>query len=169
MKRVLIVMAATLGVMAVPATADTGQWSLSGSGLGTGAVAGDRIAIGAHSDVGGENVSGQTENQFTLVSTRFNDAGDGVCLRIADHRAVIVYRFRTPVTVPELPGEVFPYGAAYIEDNGPSVDGEPVDRMLDFAVREINIHFFCDADPATFFAAALAEPISSGNFIVQGD
>jgi hypothetical protein len=169
MTKLFIVAAAALAVMAVPAAADTDQWGVSGSGRGTGAVAGDRVDVGAHSDPGGGNVVGHVENQFTLITTQFNDGGEAVCLRVADHRAVVVYRFRRPVTVPELPGRVYRYGAAYIEDNGDPVDGQPVDRMLDFAVREVNLHFFCEADPATFFDAALAEPISSGNFVVQGD
>jgi hypothetical protein len=169
MTRLFIVVAAALGVMAMPAAADTGEWSVSGSGLGTGAVAGDRVEIGAHSDPGGANVVGHAESQFTLVTTQFNDGGEVVCLRVADHRAVVVFRYRRPVTVPELPGRTYAYGAAYIEDNGDPVDGQPVDRMLDYAVREPNIHFFCEADPAAFFDAALAEPISSGNFVVRGD
>lgn len=169
MKRLLIVVSAALAVIAVPAAADNGRWSVSGSGLGTGTVAGDRVDIGAHSDVGGDNAVGHVENQFTLISTQLNDGGAVVCLRVADHRAVVVYRYRNPVTVPELPDRVYVYGAAYIEDNGDPVDGHPVDRMLDYAVREVNVHFFCDADPANFFDAALAEPISSGNFVVQGD
>ena len=168
MTRLFITAAAALAVMAVPAAADPSQWGVSGSGLGTGVVAGDRVDIGAHSDLGGGNVTGHAQNQFTLITTQFNDGGEVVCLRVADHRAVVVYRFREPVMVPELPGRVFPYGAAYIEDNGNPGDGQPADRMLDFAVSEVNVHFFCESDPATFFDAALAEPISSGNFVVQG-
>jgi hypothetical protein len=166
MKRLLTAAAVALA-MAVPAAADTGAWTVTGSGVGTGAVAGDRLEIGVHSDGAGGDLTGDVESQFTLISSQFNDGGDAVCLSVADHRAVLLYRLRTPVTVPELPGEVFPYGAAYIEDNGDPIAGRPVDRMAGFAVREINVHFFCNVDPSTFFAAAIAEPIGSGNFLVQ--
>lgn len=169
MQRFGSVFAAVVAAAAsVPAAlADSSQWTVSGSGVGTGTVAGDRLELGAQSDIGGANVAGSAQNQFTLVTTRFNDGGDMLCLTVSGNRAVVLFRFRVPVSVPELPGEVFEYGGAYIEDNGNPVDGQPVDRMADFAVREQNVHFFCDSPSFDFFAS-VAEPLSSGNYVVQG-
>jgi hypothetical protein len=94
MKRLLTTAAVALA-MAVPAAADTGVWTVTGSGVGTGAVAGDRLEIGVHSDGAGGDLTGDVENQFTLVSSQFTDGGEAVCLSVADHRAVLLYRLRT--------------------------------------------------------------------------
>lgn len=167
MKKLVVMSIAMFVFAAATATAGTPSWSLSGSGLGSGFVAGDRLEITATADPATGAAAGDAENQFTLVTSRFNDGGAVVCLRVAGHDAVVLYRLRTPVSVPELPGEVFSYGAAYIEDNGDPINGQPVDRMLDYAVQPANIPFFCNADPAAFPDALLATPISSGNFVVS--
>jgi hypothetical protein len=54
-----------------------------------------------------------------------------------------------------------------VEDNGEPVDGRPVDRMDDFILHTPNLQFFCGVDPAQFFAAADAQPLLSGNFVVR--
>jgi hypothetical protein len=164
--RLILVALVVFAASAASATATTPTSSLSGSGVGSGVVSGDRLEVSVTADPTTGAVAGDAEGQFTLITSQFNDGGAVVCLRFARNKVVVLYRLRTAVTVPELPGEVFPYGAAYIEDNGDPVRGQPVDRMLDYVVREVNVHFFCDADPANFFDAALATPISSGNFVV---
>jgi len=166
MRTLLVTTAVAVGALAGPALASTGTWTVTGSGTGSGAVAGDRLQLAVRGDAPDGPVTGAVENEFTLVTSHFVDGGEPVCLRVDDRKAVVVYRLRAPVSVPELPGKVFAYGAAYVEDNGDPVAGEPVDRMLDFAVQESNVHFFCDADPATFFDAALAEPLAAGNFVI---
>jgi len=165
MKRLLIVTAIASAALAGPAAADDPVSFVTGGGVGSGVVATDQLELAVTQSATGI-AGGHVQNEFALASSSFNLGGSPTCVRIAGNRAVVVYRFPAPVTVSELPGEVFPYGAAYIEDNGDPVAGQPVDKMVDFAVREINIPFFCDADPLTFFAAPLAEPLSSGNFVI---
>jgi hypothetical protein len=143
-----------------------GGWSVSGGGIGAGLVAGDRLELAAQADTGGLNVSGTAENQFTLVGSQFNNGGQVVCLTVQGNRALVLFRYRTPVTVAGLPGETFPYGGAIIEDNGNPVDGQPVDRMADFSVQEQNAQFFCDNPSVDVFAAVL-QPMASGNYVVS--
>jgi putative transposase len=57
---------------------------VTGSGVGTGAVAGDQLEIGVHSDGVWGDLTGDVENQFTLISSQFNDGGEAVCLSVAD-------------------------------------------------------------------------------------
>jgi hypothetical protein len=163
---IALVVAALFVVLAGTATAGSGSGSgsVSGSGLGSGAVAGDQLQLGAQSS--GGLASGHAQNQFTLGSSQFNSGGSIVCLSVSGNRAIVLYNLREPIAVPELPGEVFPYGAAYIEDNGDPVNGQPVDRMVDFAVQAQNAHFFCD-NPSFDFFASLAAPIASGNYVIQ--
>lgn len=151
--------------VAPAAVADTGQWAVTGSGFGSADVAGDHLEVAAHSDVGGLNPRGHVENQGLLFTTTFNDGGQIVCMRVFGNRAVVVWQYREPIVVPEQPGIVRPYGAAFIEDNGNPVDGQPVDRMADFAVQAANVHFFCESDLVGFFVAL---PLASGNFVVNG-
>jgi hypothetical protein len=163
-----VVLAMLAAALAVPAAfAGAGQWQVSGSGIGSGAVAGDHLELGTTSDVGGANLTGHAQDQFTLGSTQFNSGGSIVCLTVSDNRAIVLFKLAQPISVPELPGEVFRYGAAYLEDNGNPVGGQSPDRMVDFAVREQNVHFFCD-NPSFDFFAAEAEPLASGNFVVKG-
>jgi hypothetical protein len=117
---------------------------------------------------GGGLASGYVQNQFTLVSTQFNSGGSIVCLSVSGNRAIVLYNLREPLSVPELPGEVFPFGAAYIEDNGNPVNGQPVDKMVDFAVQAQNAHFFCD-NPNFDFFASLAEPLARGNYVIKDE
>jgi len=143
-----------------------GGWSVSGAGVGAGLVAGDRLELAAQADTGGLNVSGTAENQFTLVGSQFNNGGQVVCLTVQGNRALVLFRYRTPITVAGLPGETFPYGGAIIEDNGNPADGQPVDRMADFSVQEQNAPFFCDNPNLDVFAAFL-QPMVSGNYVVS--
>ena len=153
-------------VLAGSAAAGSGSGSgvVSGSGLGTGVVAGDQLQLAGQT--GGGLASGYVQNQFTLVSSQFKSGGSIVCLSVSGNQAIVLYNLRQPVSVPELPGEVFPYGAAYIEDNGNPVNGQPVDKMVDLAVQAQNAHFFCD-NPSFDFLASVAEPIASGNYVVH--
>jgi hypothetical protein len=155
-------------LVASVATGEPGQWSVTGSGVGSGVVAGDHVELGAHSAIGGADPRGHAESQGAVVGETFNDGGPIVCLKVLDHRAVVVWKLRDALTFPELPGRVYLYGAAYIEDNGNPTGGQPVDRMVDYVVREPNLPFFCDSDVTSFFGAADAEPLTSGNFVVQG-
>jgi hypothetical protein len=168
MKVLVAVLLGAAALVAPAATGDPGQWYLSGSGVGSGVLAGDHVEVGAQSDVGGANPRGHAEDQGSVGSEAFNDGGPIVCLKVLDHRAVVVWKLRNPLTFPELPGRVYLYGAAYIEDNGNPVGGQPVDRMVDYVVREPNLPFFCDSDVASFFGAGDAEPLVSGNFVVRG-
>jgi hypothetical protein len=86
-------------------------------------------------------------------------------MRVAGNRAVVVWQYREPLVSPEQPGIVRPFGAAFIEDNGEPVGGQPVDRMADLAVQAQNVHFFCDSDLVGFFVAL---PLTSGNFVISG-
>ena len=163
MRKLLLACLALAALAAPVAGADPGQWSVTGSGI----VAGDHTEIAAHSAPGGTDARGRAHGQFTVVTTQFNEGGSIVCLNVSGNKALVVWRLDQPVTVPELPGRVFVYGAGYIEDNGSPVHGQPVDRAVFYAVSEPNVGFFC-TDPTGFFGAALAAPLDSGNFVVQG-
>jgi hypothetical protein len=165
MKRFLGLCFASAALVAPAALANPVQWGVTGSGFGSADVAGDHLEVAAHSDVDGLNPRGHVENQGSLGSTTFNDGGQVVCMRVFGNRAVVVWQYRHPLVIPEQPGIVRPYGAAFIEDNGNPVDGQPVDRMADFAVQTQNVHFFCDSDLEGFFVAL---PLASGNFVVSG-
>ena len=161
--------AAALTVFVAPATAaDSGKWSVTGSGWGSGVVAGDHVELAAHSDAGGANPSGHGEVQTQPPYMPTNDGGEVVCVRVAGNRAVVVWRLREPQTTPDNPGFVGEFGAAYIEDNGPPVGGRPVDRMLDFSLRSSTAALFCNTDLGFSFAF-LATPIESGNFVVNNN
>jgi hypothetical protein len=150
-------------VFAVPATADPG-WSVTGSGVGGGAVLGDHLELGAHSDVGGANPRGFAENQFSLGDAQYNDGGQVVCLTVVGNRAAIVWQLRQPVSDAV---KSYPWGAALIEDNGDPLGGQPVDRMLDFTLSPPNLGFFCTAGPL-FLLDVFDAPLVSGNFVVNG-
>jgi len=156
---------AVAALAAPTALAAPAQWTVAGSGIAGVELAGDQLEVGARSDVGGLNPQGHVENQATLFTTTFNDGGPIVCMRVIGNRAVVVWQYRHPLVVPDQPGVVRPYGAAFIEDNGNPVDGQPVDRMADFAVQTANVHFFCESDLVGFF---IALPLASGNFVVDG-
>jgi hypothetical protein len=164
MKPLLALAFAAAALAAPAATAGDEHWIVTGGG----SAAGDQLEFGAISDVGGTDPHGHAEGQFTLFTSSFNDGGPIVCVTVLGHRAVLLWKLREPVTVPELPGVVFPYGGAYIEDNGPPAQGEPVDRVANYVVQERNAHFFCNADVANFFGAADAVPLDHGNFVVRG-
>ena len=157
-----------LGLAAPAALADPGQWALTGSGFGSGELTGDHVMIGAHSDVGGANPRGAAENQGTVfgTSTTANTGGQIICLHVSGNRAIAVWQLRKPLFVPAL-GQSFPYAAAWVEDNGEPVDGQPVDRMVDYVVSAGNLVAFCGADPANFFGEPFAAPLQSGNFVVR--
>jgi hypothetical protein len=154
--------------VAVPvATADPTGWSVTGSGVGSGALTGDHVEIAAFSDVGGANPRGHGEQQGALPSEEINDGGPVACLRVHGNQAVVVWRLRTTVTDPALPGFVGEFGAVFVEDNGNPVGGQPVDRMADFVLRASTAQLFCDTDLGFAFAGAAA-PLQTGNLIVRG-
>jgi hypothetical protein len=162
--RWLVVACVLLAALAAPvAGADPGQWSVTGSGF----VAGDHQELAAHSAPGGADPRGHANGQFTVVTTQFDEGGSIVCLNVHGNKALVLWRLDEPITVPELPGRVFPYGGMYVEDNGSPVRGQPVDRAVIYAVSEPNVQFFC-ADPTGFFGAAAAVALDSGNFVVKG-
>jgi hypothetical protein len=150
--------------LAAPAAAGSG-WHVAGSGRGTGPLTGDHVEIGAQSDVGGANPTGHGEVQTLPPFVPTNDGGDVVCMRLVDNRALVVWRLREEQTTSALPGFVGDFGALYVEDNGPPVGGQPVDRMVDFSLRSATAELFCDTDLGFTFAF-LATPLESGNFVV---
>ncbi len=163
-----MLVALVCAAVAVPAaTADPTGWSVTGSGVGTGALTGDHVEIAAFSDVGGANPRGHGQQQGVLPSEEINDGGPVVCLRVRDNQAVVVWKVRTPITDPALPGFVGEFGAAFVEDNGNPVDGQPTDRMADFVLRASTAQLFCDTDLGFTFAG-LAAPLQSGNLSVRG-
>jgi hypothetical protein len=163
---VVLAVAACLGWAAASASAGTTGGSVSGAGVGAGLVAGDQLELGAQADVGGANVRGSAQNQFSLGGGQFNDGGQVVCLTVQGNQALVLFRYRDPISVASLPGETFVYGGAYIEDNGDPVNGQPVDRMVDFSVQQQNAQFFCD-NPVLAIFAAVAQPLASGNYVVS--
>jgi len=163
--RGLIVAVGVAALTAGPATASPG-WSVTGSGTGTGILAGDHVELAAHSDPGGANPSGHGEFQAAGGFTPVNDGGEVVCVRVHGNSAVVVWRLREPQTVETLPGFVGEFGAAYIEDNGPPAGGQPVDRMVDFSLRSSTGEAFCETDLGFTFAF-LATPLASGNFVIN--
>lgn len=167
MKTRLVVAAAVVLVVLVlaPLTAAAdGQWSVTGSGFGSGNVLGDHLEIAAHSDVGGVGPRGHAENQFFLSAAQYNDGGQVLCLNVVGNRAVVVWQLREPVADAT---KTYPYGAAIIEDNGEPVGGQPVDRMIDFVVSPPNFDFFCTPDAVALLDVFGGTPIVSGNFVVR--
>jgi hypothetical protein len=111
----------------------------------------------------------RSTQQFVLARTRCGSSARrrdvrpppaSVCFK--SPRAVIL--LCQLLVLPDQPGVVGPYGAAFIEDNGNPVDGQPVDLMADFAVQTANLRFFCESDLVGFF---LTLPLASGNFVVN--
>jgi hypothetical protein len=154
-------LAAALSLAPAAAAAD-GQWSVTGAGVGGGAVLGDHLELGAHSDLGGSDPRGHAKNQFALGAATYNDGGHVLCVTVVGNRASVVWQLREPVSDAV---KTYPYGAALIEDNGEPVDGQPVDRMLDFVLSPPNLGFFCSAGPL-FLLDAFDAPLTSGNFVV---
>jgi len=167
-KSVVGLITCVAALMAPAAIGDPCEWSVTGSGVGGGVVAGDHVELGAHSDIGGANARGHAESQGAILNgttpVSLNYGGDVICVNVSGNKALVVYKLREPLTFPELPGRVFPYGSTYVEDNGEPVDGQPVDRMTDFLNQTT---FFCSLDASTFFAASLAAPLESGNYVVR--
>jgi hypothetical protein len=163
--------AAALLALAWPAAATPsrdGMRHVAGSGIGSGAVAGDHVEVGARADADGSNPTGHIELAGIFPSgTTVHLGGRVDCLRVVDNRAVALARLPEPFTSDEFPGLVFTHLAVVVEDNGPPVDGQPVDRMLDFVLREATAESFCTTDAAFVFLAALGAPLASGNFVVD--
>ncbi|MFL5962092.1 MAG: hypothetical protein ACJ757_04280 [Gaiellaceae bacterium] len=166
MARRLAIAVAVAGmlVLAPVAGATAGQWSVTGSGVGAGNVAGDHLELAARSDVGGATPSGYAEGQFSVGDAQYNDGGQVLCLNVVGNRAVIVWRLRFSVA---NTSNTFPYGAAVIEDNGEPVGGQPVDRMIDFVLSPPNLAFFCTPAAVTLLDVFGGVPIESGNFVVS--
>jgi hypothetical protein len=164
--RGLVLVVLLAAAFAGPAAAAQ-DWSVSGNGIGTGIFAEDQVEVGAHSDVGGANPRGHGELHAPEGFVPANDGGEVVCLRVVGNRALVVWHMREPQTLTTLPGFVGEFGAVYVEDNGPPVEGQPVDRMVDFSLRSSTAELFCETDLGFTFAA-LAEPLASGNFVVNG-
>lgn len=154
-------------ILAPAAGGNSNQWGVTGSGTGTGLVAGDHVMIGAHSDVGGTNVRGHAEATGKLngVGQVYNLGGELICLSVVGNKALAVWKLRQPLVVPGFPE--FDWEGAYIEDNGEPVGGQPVDRMVDFVLSRPGMESFCATSAADFAFAALAEPLGSGNFVVR--
>jgi hypothetical protein len=165
MSKVAFVAAIAAALITPTAAAADTQWSVTGSGVGGGPVAGDHLELGAHSDVGGLDPRGHAENQFSLGDAQYNDGGEIVCVTAVGNRASVVWQLRQPVSAG---GRTYLWGAALIEDNGEPVDGQPVDRMLGFAlsVEAGNLGFFCGVEPL-FLLDVFDAPLTSGNFVVQ--
>lgn len=161
------VVALVAAIGAPAAGSNSNQWGLTGSGTGTGLVAGDHVMIGAHSDIGGTNVRGHAEatGQLNGQGQRYNLGGELICLSVAGNKALAVWQLREPVVAPGFPE--FDWEGVYVEDNGEPVGGQPVDRMVDFVLTEQGRDSFCTTSAADFAFAALAQPIGSGNFVVS--
>ena len=143
---------------------------VSGAGVAGEVLFGDHVEVGAAGDAAGTSANGHLEIEGTLVTVNGNEplhTGAQVeCVRVHGNRAVVAGHLREPFTTDLLPGFVFTGAAALIEDNGPPAHGEPVDRMVDFVLREQTLEAFCSTDLAFTFDALLA-PLVSGNYVVN--
>jgi hypothetical protein len=162
----VVVLACALAAPAGGLSAPAEQVHVSGSGVGTGGLAGDHVEVGARADASGAGATGHIELEGFLNGIEPIHQGAAVeCVRVEGNRAVVVGRLPEPFTSDQLPGFVFTHAAVVVEDNGPPVGGQPVDRMLDFDLRETTAKLFCDTELAFAFLP-LATPIASGNFVV---
>jgi hypothetical protein len=124
--------------------------------------------VGARSGALGEDPTGHITDRVTLeeiggTRTLHGDVRAG-CLRVIDNRAIVVGKLPEDEEF-DIPGlGRIEYLALVIEDNGNPVEGQPVDRAVDFVLRAVSAERFCTIfDPATapFF------PLDQGNFVVE--
>lgn len=169
--RKLTAAAAAALALAWPAAATPSAGTMvhvAGSGVGTGALVGDHVEVGARADADGSNPTGHLELEGTFPSGATLHLGGRVdCVRVVDNRAVVLARLAEPFTSDEFPGFVFTHIAVVVEDNGEPVDGQPTDRMVDFVLRQATAESFCTTDAAFVFLAAVGAPLASGNFVVD--
>src|SRR3989442_4636764 len=155
----VVVLACALAAPAGGLSAPAEQVHVSGSGCGRGLVAGDHVRVGARSDADGTAATGHLEIEgFFNGVEPIHQSAAVECVRVQGNRAVVVGRLPAPFTSDQTPGVVYTHAAVLVEDNGAPVGGQPVDRMLDFDLRESTAHAFCDTDLAFAFLP-LATPI----------
>lgn len=167
--KLLVAAAAALAALAFPVAAmssGSDAVHVAGSGFGTGGLAGDHVEVGAVGDLAGTFANGHIELEGSVGTQQLHESAAVSCVRAFGNRAVVVGRLAEPLTIEALPGLVFTGAAVAIEDNGPPVGGQPVDRMADFVLREETMQAVCNTD-LVFAFLAIAEPIESGNFVVN--
>jgi hypothetical protein len=143
---------------------------VSGAGVAGEFLLGDHVEVGAAGDAAGSWANGHLDIEGTLLTDNGNaplHVGANVeCIRVEGNRAVVAGHLPEPLTTDLLPGFVFTGAAAVIEDNGPPVNGQPVDRMVDFLLREQTLQAFCDTDLGFAFSGLLT-PLVHGNYVVD--
>jgi hypothetical protein len=168
--RMLVMASAAAVALASPAGASSAREPMvhvSGSGFGSGFLAGDHVEVGSRSNADGTDATGHLEVEGLLNGTEpIHQRAAVECVRAEGNRAVVVGRLPEPFTSDQIPGLVFTHAAVLIEDNGPPEEGQPVDRMVDFILRETTAQAFCSTDLAFAFLP-LATPITSGNYVVS--
>src|SRR3954468_14639799 len=160
--------ALALGWPAAATPAGGAMVHVAGSGVGSGALAGDQVEVGARAEAAGSRPAGPPELEGVLPSGATLHLGGLVdCVRVVDNHAVVLARLAEPFTSDDAPGLVFTHIAVVVEDNGAPVGGQPTDRMLDFVLREATAQAFCTTDAAFVLLSALGAPLASGNYVVD--
>lgn len=84
-------------------------------------------------------------------------------MRVLGNRAVVVGRLPEREEF-DVPNGRIKWAALVLEDNGDPVEGQPVDRGIDFVLRDFFADVFCTTlDPA----GEPLVPLDHGNFVIN--
>jgi hypothetical protein len=167
----LLLVAAALA--APTAAAEPPTMRVAGGGSATiafgGFVATDHFELGAVSGPLGEDPRGHITIRGTILpggtaeQIFHGDVRQG-CVRVLGDRAVIVGLLPEREWF-EVPRGTIKWAALVLEDNGEPVQGQPVDRGVDFVLTDFWAEIFCTTlDPAQ----EPLVPLDHGNFVIEG-
>jgi hypothetical protein len=169
----LVLLTLVVAALVVPTAAAEGTIDRVAGGGSATFSAGD-VSVTDHFEVGavsgplGEDPLGHITIRGTILpggtgeQVFHGDVREG-CLRVLGNRAVIVGRMPEREEF-DVPSGRIKWAALVLEDNGEPVDGQPVDRGVDFVLTDFWADIFCTTlDPA---GEPLA-PLEQGNFVIE--
>src|SRR3954452_24351989 len=107
--------ALALGCPAAATPAGGAMVHVAGSGVGSGALAGDHVEVGARADADGSRPTGHLELEGILPSgATLHPGGPVDCARVVDNHAVILARLAEPFTSDDSRGLVFTHIAVVV-------------------------------------------------------
>jgi hypothetical protein len=152
-RRRLLVAAAVLALPVLSPSLASGQ-ATDDSVVGSGFVAGDQFEVSIHAGPSGENPTG-----FLTATGVVTFEAVPTCLNVSGNLAAAGYRI--------VSSPVQPLGSGFFavaQDNGPPIDGQPVDVLLNFSYPTTP-PTECP-DPNSFVGGQFPIPLVSGDLTI---